>query len=159
MGILKSVRKASTPKKLKRLMNWYGPYLGAGVKLDYIADDWREIKVIMNMRWFNRNAVGTHFGGSLYSMIDPHYMLMLMKLLGSDYVVWDKAASIDFIKPGTGKLAAVMKVSEQMLDDIIQATSAGKKYLPEYPVEITDESGEVVAKAVKTLYIRKKRQS
>ncbi len=156
MGMLKRVKKASSAKKLKRLMNWYGPYLGAGVRLDYIADDWREVRVVMNMRWYNRNAVGTHFGGSLYAMIDPHYMLMLMKLLGSDYVVWDKAASIDFIKPGTGKLTAIMKISDQMLEDIIQATSAGNKYLPEYPVEIFDESGEVVAKALKTLYIRKK---
>ncbi len=156
MSIDKKFNRTNQAKKLKRLMNRYGPYLGAGVKIEYIANDWREIRVSMNMHWYNRNAVGTHFGGSLYAMIDPHYMLMLMKLLGKGYVVWDKAASIDFIKPGKGKLTATMVITDEMLTDISHATAAGVKYLPEYPVEIIDESGEVVARAIKTLYIRKK---
>lgn len=156
MSLMSKANKNQSPKKLKRLMNWYGPYLGAGVKVEYIADDWREVRVVMHMRWYNRNAVGTHFGGSLYAMIDPHYMLMLMKLLGRGYVVWDKAAVIDFIKPGTGKLTASMKITNQMLAAIKSATADGAKYLPEYPVEIYNEAGELVAKALKTLYIRKK---
>jgi acyl-coenzyme A thioesterase PaaI-like protein len=156
MGIFRSFKKTNTAQKMRRLMNWYGPYVGAAVKLEYIADDWREVRVVMHMRWYNRNAVGTHFGGSLYAMIDPHYMLMLMKLLGRGYVVWDKAASIDFIKPGTGKLIATLKITDQMLADIKSATAHGEKYLPEYPVEIYNEAGELVAKVLKTLYIRKK---
>ncbi len=156
MGILSRVSKSKTAKKMQRLMNWYGPYLGAGVKIEYIADDWHEVRVAMHMRWYNRNAVGTHFGGSLYAMIDPHYMLMLMKLLGKDYVVWDKAAHIDFIKPGTGTVRSTMKVTDEMLNEIKSATANGDKFLPEYPVEIFDESGDLVATAVKTLYIRKK---
>lgn len=156
MGILSRVGKSNTAKKMQRLMNWYGPYLGAGVKIEYIAEDWREVRVAMYMRWYNRNAVGTHFGGSLYAMIDPHYMLMLMKLLGKDYVVWDKAASIDFIQPGTGKLTAGMIITDDMLNEINTATANGEKFLPKYSVEILNASGEVVAKAVKTLYIRKK---
>jgi len=131
--------------------------IGAGVKTEYIADDWREVRVVMHMRWYNRNAVGAHFGGSLYAMIDPHYMLMLMKLMGKNYVVWDKAASINFIKPGTGKLTATMKISDDMLNEVKLATANGDKFLPEYPVEICNEAGELVAKAMKTLYIRKKR--
>ncbi|MEZ5470940.1 MAG: DUF4442 domain-containing protein [Marinicella sp.] len=156
--MLKKFGKTNSPQKLRKIMNWYGPYLGAGVKLEYIADDWREVRVAMHMRWYNRNAVGTHFGGSLYSMIDPHFMLMLMKILGREYIVWDKAAFIDFIRPGKGKLTATMKISEQMLKDILDNTAGGEKYLPEYPVEIINEQGELVAKAMKTLYIRKKRQ-
>ncbi len=156
MSLLKKFSKSNSPKKLKRILNWYGPYMGAGIKIEHIADDWREVRVAMHMRWYNRNAVGTHFGGSLYSMIDPHYMLMLMKLLGKDYIVWDKAAHIDFIKPGQGKLTATMKITDQMLDDIKANTASGEKYLPQYPVEIINEKGELVAKALKTLYIRKK---
>lgn len=158
MSVDKKFKNTNQTSKLKRLMNWYGPYLGAGVKLDYIADDWREVKVCMNLRWYNRNAVGTHFGGSLYSMVDPHYMLMLMKLLGPNYVVWDKAASIDFIKPGEGTVHAVMKITDQMLEEIKAATDGGEKYLPVYPVEIRNEADELVAKVMKTLYIRKKVQ-
>ena len=137
-------------------MNWYGPYLGAGVKLDHIADDWREIRVSMHMKWFNRNAVGTQFGGSLYAMVDPHYMLMLMKLLGPEYVVWDQAASIEFIKPGRGTVHASMQVTDVMLDEIKAATASGEKYLPQYEVIIYDESNAVVARVNKTLYVRKK---
>lgn len=141
---------------MKRILNWYGPYLGAGVKLEHIADDWREVRVAMPMRWYNRNAVGTHFGGSLYAMIDPHYMLMLMKLLGQDYIVWDKAAHIEFIKPGTGTVRATMQVTEQQLNDIYLNTHSGEKFLPEFTVEIHNEAGELVAKARKILYVRKK---
>ncbi len=141
---------------MRRLLNWYGPYVGAGVKIEYIAEDWQEVRVAMHMKWYNVNAVGTHFGGSLYSMIDPHYMLMLMQLLGRDYLVWDKSACIDFIKPGKGKLTATMTLNNEELERIRQATKGGAKYLPEYEVEILDEQDEVVAKAIKTLYIRKK---
>ncbi len=158
MGIISGARKAKSAAKLKRLMNWYGPYLGAGVRIEYMAADWREIRVAMAMKWYNRNAVGTHFGGSLYAMIDPHYMLMLMKLLGKDYIVWDKSAHIDFIKPGTGIVRSVFKVTDEMLQTIRENTQNGEKFLPEYPVEIINEAGELVAKCIKTLYIRRKAQ-
>ncbi|MCD6347047.1 MAG: DUF4442 domain-containing protein, partial [Bacteroidales bacterium] len=102
-----------TPKLLKRILNLYPPYLGAGVKVTYISEDWRELRVSMSLRWFNRNAVGTHFGGSLYSMIDPHLMLLLMQLLGKEYLVWDKAANIEFIKASKRKLMSVIKVSNK----------------------------------------------
>lgn len=156
MGLLSGINNANKAKKLQRMINRYGPYIGAGIKIEYLADDWKELRVAMHMRWYNRNAVGTHFGGSLYSMIDPHYMLMLMKLLGNQYLVWDKAAQIDFIKPGTGTVRATMIVTDAMLKTIYQHTKDGSKYLPEFEVTITDESGAVVAKAMKTLYVRKK---
>ena len=154
--IFKAFSRAKTANKIRRLLNWYGPYLGAGVKIEYIADDWREVRVAMHMRWYNRNAVGTHFGGSLYAMIDPHYMLMLMKLLGKEYIVWDKSAQIDFIKPGTGTVRATMKLSMDDLAEIKQMTENGDKYLPKYQVDILDEQNMLVARAIKTLYIKKK---
>jgi acyl-coenzyme A thioesterase PaaI-like protein len=154
--IFKAFSRAKTANKIRRVLNWYGPYLGAGVKIEYIADDWHEIRVAMHMKWYNRNAVGTHFGGSLYAMIDPHFMLMLMKLLGKDYIVWDKSAQIDFIKPGTGTVRAVMKISADDLAEITNMTQSGDKYLPKYEVEIIDQQGELVARAIKTLYIKKK---
>ena len=127
MALLSGKKIFQTPEKMRRSMNWYGPYLGAGVKIERIAVDWREIQVSMSMKWYNENAVGTHFGGSLYSMVDPHYMLMLMKLLGKGYVVWDKAASIDFIKPGLGQLTASMNITDSMLEEIKDATRSGEK--------------------------------
>ena len=82
---------------IKHALNIWSPYLGAGIKIEYIRKDWKEMKVSMKLRFYNRNIMNTHFGGSLYSMVDPHIMLMLMQLLGEDYIVWDKSAEIDFI--------------------------------------------------------------
>ena len=87
---------------LRWALNFYPPYLGAGVKVRHISSDFREVRVSMGLTWYNRNYVRTQFGGSLYSMTDPFYMLMLMENLGRDYVVWDKAAHIEFVSPGKG---------------------------------------------------------
>ena len=127
-----------TPKLLKRLINLYGPYLGAGVKVDYISDDWREVRVSMRLRWYNRNIQGTHFGGSLYSMADPHLVLMLMQLLGDQYIVWDKSAEINFLRPGTGKVSATFAISDEQLQEIQEQTAAHRRYLPEFSTSISD---------------------
>ncbi len=87
---------------LRRLLNVYPPFLGAGIYIKRIAMDYREVDVEMKLRWYNRNYVSTHFGGSLYAMTDPFYMLMLINILGEGYAVWDKAAHIDFVSPGRG---------------------------------------------------------
>lgn len=146
----------STPKSLKRLLNIYPPYLGAGVRIDHVDDDWRELHVSMALRWFNRNAVNTHFGGSLYSMVDPHLMLMLMPLLGKDYLVWDKAADIEFVKACRSKVTSVIRISDSDLENIKRQTAGGDKYFPEFMVEIRDEDGDLVAKVKKTLYVKRK---
>jgi acyl-coenzyme A thioesterase PaaI-like protein len=156
MRMIKRLKKANSPAKMKRLMNWYGPYFGAGIRVDHIADNWQSVTVSMKQHWYNSNAVGTHFGGSLYAMVDPHYMLMLMRILGPQYIVWDKAATIDFVSPGRGKVSATMTISDAEIERIKQATATGNKDLPVYCLTITDEQGEAVAVVDKTLYIRKK---
>lgn len=144
---------------IRKIINIYGPYFGAGVKATYISKDFREARVSLPLRWYNRNYVGVHFGGSLYSMIDPFYMLLLMNSLGKDYIVWDQSADIQFVKPGTGTVSARFIVTDEMLAEIKQKTANGDKFLPTYPVIIVDEQGDIVAKANKTLYIRRKRES
>lgn len=151
-------RFARSPAGLRWFLNLYGPYLGAGVRVDYLAEDFRELKVSMGLRWYNRNYVGTHFGGSLYSMIDPFYMLMVMNVMGPEYVVWDKSASINFVKPGKGRVYARFVLTEERIEEIKKHTSGGDKYLPSWDVEIVDEHGECVARITKTLYIRLKPQ-
>lgn len=89
-------------------------------------------------------------------MVDPHYMLMLMNILGKEYTVWDKSAEIDFVRPGKGRVWAEFTISEQMLDDIYRHTASGEKYLPEMLVEVLDENKDIVCRVKKTLYIRKK---
>lgn len=153
MSELKLARKA---RLLRWLMNFYPPYLGAGIRVWHISDDFRQAQVRMGLRWYNRNYVGTQFGGSLYSMTDPFFMLMLLQNLGDDYVVWDKAANIEFVSPGKGRVYADFTITEQLLDEIRQHTAGGDKYLPRLHVEVRDEQGTLVARVQKTLYVRLK---
>jgi acyl-coenzyme A thioesterase PaaI-like protein len=146
-----------TPRLLKRLLNIYPPYLGAGVRVTYISEDWQELHVSMTMRWYNRNAVGTHFGGSLYAMVDPHLMLLLMQLLGKQYRVWDQSAEIEFVKATKSKVKAVILISADDLETIKRRTENGDKYFADFMVEIRDIDRDLVARVRKTIYIRKKR--
>ncbi|MGO9516852.1 MAG: DUF4442 domain-containing protein [Candidatus Korobacteraceae bacterium] len=144
--------------KLQRLMlrsiNIWPPFLGAGIRVHWRSS--RVVDVEMKLRPWNRNYVGTHYGGSLYSMTDPFYMLMLMENLGRDYIVWDKAASIRFRKPGRGKVQAEFRLSDAQLGDIRDKLAAQEKYEPTFLVEVKDETGEVVAEVQKILHVRKK---
>ena len=112
----------------------------------------------MSLRWFNRNYVGTHFGGSLYSMIDPHLMLLLMQLLGKEYLVWDKSADIEFVKASKRKVTSIIKITNQDLETIRRNTANGEKYFSNFTVEIRDEDDDLVAKVNKTIYVRRKQQ-
>ena len=152
----KTVGSGVNPRLFKLLMNLYPPYWATGIVISEVAPDFRRIVVRMKMRWYNRNYVNTHFGGSLYAMVDPFYMLMLIQLLGRDYIVWDKAAGIEFVRPGRGTVTAVFDIDRRRIADILENTADGRKYLPELGVDITDEAGETVARATKTLYIRRK---
>lgn len=148
-------KKAST---FKLFVNLWPPMFFARIKLVKMTDDFREARVRLSLSAWNRNAVGTHFGGSIFAMTDPFYMLMLMARLGKEYQVWDKKADIDFIKPGKGKIYADFLITDQLLDDIAKHTDNGEKYLPELMVYVKDESGDVVAKVKRTLYIRRKKR-
>ena len=153
---MRQAKLARKARFLRWAMNFYPPYLGAGVRIQHIAGDFREVRVKMGLGWYNRNYVGTQFGGSLYSMTDPFFMLMVMENLGSDYIVWDKAASIDFIAPGKGPVYADFRIDEALLDEIRQYTAGGDKYLPQLHVDVHDGDGTLVARVHKTLYVRLK---
>jgi len=127
----KSIRRLfASAGALRRILSAYSPYLGAGIRVTHIADDFSCAAVEMRQRWYNTNYVGTHFGGSLYSMVDPMYMLLLMRRLGNGYIVWDKSAHIEFIRPGRGKVVAHFELTDERLDEIRAATADGEKMLP-----------------------------
>lgn len=143
---------------LKNLMNIWPPFMGAGIKVLRIADDYRELEVALKQKWFNKNIVGSHFGGSLYAMVDPFYMIMLMNILGDDYIVWDKFASIDFIAPGKGTVTAKFTLDEAQIEKIKQETVSCDKYVAVLPVDIKNENNEIVATAAKHIYVRLKKR-
>jgi len=145
-----------SPRLLRWGMNLWPPFRGAGIRVRHIAADWSEARVELREGLLNRNFVGTHYGGSLFSMTDPFYALMLMHRLGERYLVWDQAASIDFVAPGKGRVTAVFSLDERQVEGIRDRASAGQKVLPQFDVEIKDEAGQLVARVRKTVYVRLK---
>ena len=143
---------------LRFFMNIWPPFIGAGIKIITLSKDYRYTLVRLRMGIFNRNIVGVHFGGSLFAMTDPFFMIMVQQNLGKEYVVWDRAAKIDFVKPGRGNVHAEFSISEQQLEDLKSAAQNGAKVLRDFTVEVKDGSGEIVAIIIKTLYVRQKRK-
>jgi hypothetical protein len=147
-------------KAFKRHMRWflnlYPPFLGAGIRVRRLQSDWKAIDVEMNLRFWNSNYVGTHFGGSLYSMTDPFYMLMLIENLGRDYIVWDKSATIRFRKPGKGRVRAEFRLADAQIEEIRDQLKAQEKAEPVFLVEVRDESGALIAEVEKVLHVRKR---
>jgi acyl-coenzyme A thioesterase PaaI-like protein len=144
-----------------RLQRWrfkfFPAYAGTGAHITYIAADWREVHIKLPLSWRTRNYVGTIYGGSMYGAVDPIYMIMLIRLLGPDYVVWDKAATIRFRKPGQSTLSARFVV-DKAETDAIQAELADQPSLDRvYQIDLVDKAGVVCASVEKTIYIRRKR--
>jgi hypothetical protein len=133
--------------------NFFPAYRGTGARVVYIAGDYRRIRVKIPLSWRTRNYVGTIYGGSMYGGIDPIYMLMLIKILGRDYVVWDKAAKIRFKRPGKETLYAEFLLTENEIDEIKTLLETEKSVDRVYNVELVDKNGKVHALIEKTLYI------
>jgi acyl-coenzyme A thioesterase PaaI-like protein len=111
-------------KTLRRGMNLWPPFLFSGIRIDHISDDFRAIDVELRERFYNRNYVGCHFGGSLFAMTDPFWMMMVMRNLDRSYTVWDKSAEIEFLKPGRGTVSAHFRLTGEMLDEIVSNTTS-----------------------------------
>lgn len=141
---------------LLRLIRFWPPFFGAGIKVLSFNADYTHIVVQMKLRFWNKNYVGTHFGGSLYTMTDPFYMLILMIHLGKEYIVWDKSAHIRYKKPAKGTVYAEFLVSEDQINKIKQDLISCSKIESEFTVLIKDESGDVVSEVKKIIHINKK---
>ena len=145
--------KAST---FRHGLNLWPPFLAAGIHVPDLAEDWRHARVELRLRAWNRNAVGTHFGGSLFAMTDPFWMLLVMRSIGRDYFVWDRAGAIDFLRPGRGVVHADFRLDDATLEDIRAQTADGAKHLRWFETPVIDANGETVAKVRKQLYVKRK---
>lgn len=151
-------RKIRTIPAISRfLLNHYSPYRGAGIEIETIALDDYYIRVKMPLTRRNRNIVGTHFGGSLYSMVDPFYMLILIHHLGNKYIVWDKSATINFISPGRNTVYAEIRLNADEITKIKQLAENHQPVLRHYSLNIVDDAGTRIAEVEKVLYIRRKK--
>jgi len=156
MSFLQRVARRVGSDRFLKLLRFYPPYLGAGVSVTQVAKDLSVLEVEMKLSHWNRNFVGTQFGGSLYSMCDPFFMLMLMMQLGDGYVVWDKSASIEFLKPGRGKVKARFELPRVRVDELRAEVDEKGKIDPLFEVTVLDEQGEPVARVRKVLSVRRK---
>jgi acyl-coenzyme A thioesterase PaaI-like protein len=145
--------RAST---FRRLLNLWPPFLCNGIRVLSLAEDWDEARVVLRLRPWNRNYVRTQFGGNLFAMTDPFWMLMVMHHLGRDHYVWDKAAAIEFVAPGREDVYAHFKLDDAVIDELRSAAADGDKVLRWFETEIRTASGELVAIVRKQLYVRLK---
>ncbi|MEL6117247.1 DUF4442 domain-containing protein [Photobacterium sp. SP02] len=152
------MNKFYKPGIVKFALNIWPPFWGAGIRILQISEDFRHVEICLKLRWWNKNANRTQYGGSIFSLTDPVYALMLMGILGKEYFVWDKQAEVNFLKPGQTDLKAVFTISDQCIEDIKRSTAGGDKHFPEFVVNVADSKGEVVAQVKRVLYVRKKPQ-
>jgi len=141
---------------LLRLVNLWPPYLGAGIRVTRISDDLTTFEVRMKLRFYNRNYVGTHFGGSLYSMCDPFFMLILINNLGRGYEVWDKTATIRFRRPGRSTVHATFHIPPEEIEAIRRRADEEGKTEPTFHAEVVDDEGQVIAQVEKLVHVRRK---
>jgi acyl-coenzyme A thioesterase PaaI-like protein len=140
----------------RRLLNLWPPYLCSGIRVLSLSDDYTEAKVALRLRPWNRNYVKSQFGGSLFAMVDPFWMLLAMHQLGRDYYVWDKAGAIDFVAPGYEDVYAHFKLEASVVDELRAAAAGGDKVLRWFETEVTTASGQLIARVRKQLYVRLK---
>jgi len=151
------VRESWKSRWLRWKFNFFPALRGTGARVTYLSDDWREVRVRLPLNWRTRNYVGTIYGGSMYGAVDPFYMVMLIRNLGPDYVVWDKAATIRFLKPGRSTLYARFALDEAELDAIKSALVNQRSVDRSYSIDLTDVAGAVYASVEKVIYIARKR--
>lgn len=142
--------------KIIRKINMYPPFLGMGVRVKAFRDDFTRFEVELRSRWYNRNLFGTHFGGSLYAMADPFFLFIITMNFGDGYIVWDKSASIDFLKPAKGTILGVFEISNERLEEIRAEVDALGKSTYHFEAELIDEDGIAVARVKKEVYVRSK---
>ncbi|PXV58353.1 protein of unknown function [Dyella jiangningensis] len=145
--------RAST---FRRLMNLWPPFLFNSIRVQYVSEDWSELRVVLRLRPWNRNYVRTQFGGNLFAMTDPFWMLLAIHQLGNDYFVWDKAGAIEFVAPGREDVYAHFKLEASVVDELRAAAAGGEKVLRWFDVDVVTRGGEVVARVRKQLYVRLK---
>lgn len=146
-----------TPFLFRHGINLWPPFFFSGIKLTELSDDWRHARVELRLRPWNRNYVGTQFGGSLFAMTDPFWMLLILHQLGREYVVWDRAAEIVFERPGRGHVSATFDVTPEIVAELRSAAASGQKVLRWYETEVRAADGSVVARVRKQIYVRLKK--
>lgn len=149
-------RESFASRKARFIFNLIPVYIGTRAKIKFISADWKEVHILLPLNIFTRNIAGSVFGGSIYSSIDPVYMFMLIKTLGEDFVVWDKAAYVKFVRPGRTSLKTRLVLSDEKLEQIKSEVNQNGETTIELLVEYLDAGNAVCANITKSIYIADK---
>ena len=144
-------------RTLQHGMNVWPPFLFSGIRVERMSSNFRQVRVRLRRLPVTTNYVGTLFGGSIFAMTDPFWMLMIMRNLGPGYIVWDKAAEVDFVSPGRASVTATFELTQDVLDEIVEAAAGGARVLRWFEVDVVAPDGSVVARVRKQIYVRRRR--
>lgn len=141
---------------LLRFLSFYPPLAGAGIRVRRVSRSPLAFESRLRLRWWNRNWFGAHYGGSLYTMADPFYMLILADALGRDHLVRDKAGSIRYLRPGRGTVRARFEISAERIEAIRRRVGEVGRDEPIFLARVLDGSGQVVAEVEKRIVVRRR---
>ena len=152
MKLFETARQESFTTWLKRwVFNFFPAYRATGAWICFLSSDWQEVHIKLSLKWTTRNYVGTIFGGSLFGALDPLYMVQLINILNSTYVVWDKSATIKFIKPVKQTVIARFLIRDELIEQIKEKIKIDKEYVFELPVEFQDDTGKTYVQVTKQI--------
>ena len=129
---------------------------GTGGWITFISEDFTKLTVRLKLSLRTRNVVGTIFGGSMYASTDPMFMLMLINILGPDFVVWDKGCTTRFKRPAKGTIYAHFEITPEMLEDVRKNVFEKNEYTFTWNVAYKDDEGVVYSEFDKVLYVANK---
>jgi acyl-coenzyme A thioesterase PaaI-like protein len=145
--------------RLIRRINIYPPFLGMGIKMTSFSENFTRFDVELRARWYNRNLFGTHFGGSLYAMSDPFFVFIVTLNFGREYIVWDKSACIDFLRPARGVIRGRFEIAPSHLAQMRAEVDQHGKRTFEFETDLLDEDDVAVARVHKHVYVRRKERA
>ena len=128
-------------------------YIRTTGNIKYVSDDVHKIIVEIPLTYNNRNYSGTMFGGSILSATDPIYMLQLIHILGTNYIVWDKSAYVDYIRPINKKAIAVFEFQKEEIEKIKEMVKNDKEIVIKKQMNITNSEGQIFCYLEKKIYI------
>ena len=146
----------SLKTRLKRIaFNFFPAVWASGGKYTYVSEDMRELHLKLPLNLRSRNYIGTIFGGSMFSATDPMFFMMLIKNLPG-YIIWDKASSIRYKKPGRDVLYTKTKITQEDIDSIVEELKSKDKLDRVFTLDLIDTAGDGCATIKKNIHIRHK---
>lgn len=158
MKLFETEKRESPISKIKRWgFNVFPAYRGTGALVCFLSCDWKEIHIKLSLKWSTKNYVGSVFGGSLYGALDPIYMVQLINIFRGKYVVWDKSATIRFLRPVKKTVKARFLITDDLIGTIEREIEQKKETIIDLPVEFLDDSNKAYVRVTKQIYIADKK--